>query len=184
MASDGVPSDMDGQESQSSQVSPSPASAMPRSSCRLKLDGRLRWALTSCAHCRDYKHSTCVLTCYGKVAHHREVVLVNDEGVRSSIGVLSDGQGPPATGMLGRTVVLDQSAVDNGVICTVSCTACAGLPLGGCIDAGHEQQVCAVALWIIFGRSATIDRPCSACRSRRDPTCSAFLSSCPPNKFG
>lgn len=123
-------------------VSPPSASALPRSSCRLELDGRLRWALTSCSHCRDYKHSSCVLTCYGKVAHHREVVLVDDDGVRSSIGVLADGLGPPPIGMLGRTVVLDQSAVDNGLICTVSCPVCAGQPLGGCIDAGHEQQVC------------------------------------------
>lgn len=130
---------MDGNRSDDQVASSDPA--CPQQSCRLVLDGRSRWALTSCAHCRDYKHSACVLSCYGKVAHHREVVLVNDAGARESIGLLSEGQGPPPTGVLGRRVVLDQAAIDDGVICIVSCPSCAGQPLGSCMDAGHEQQV-------------------------------------------
>lgn len=137
---------------------PPPLSPPP---CKLVLDGRRRWALILCAHCRDYASLTCVLTCYSKVAHHREVKLVTDEGVRESIGVLSEKQLvfedqdggktaanaaaaavlPPTTGDLGRVVRLNQDAVDRGILCTVSCEQCAGQPLGQCIDAGHNQQV-------------------------------------------
>lgn len=116
--------------------------------CKLSIDGRRRWALTMCAHCRDYTNLTCVLTCYSKVAHHREVKLVTDAGVRESVGVLSETQQmggedvlPPTTGELGRIVRLNQDAVDRGLLCTVSCELCAGQPMGGCIDAGHNQQV-------------------------------------------
>lgn len=103
------------------------------------------WALTICAHCRDYTSSTCVFACYGKLAHHREVVLVDGHGARESVGVLCDGQQgvpSPAEGVLGTIEDLDlEYVVDRRVKCMVSCELCAGLPLGGCIDRGHQQQV-------------------------------------------
>lgn len=120
-----------------------------RSSSRLILGGsnepncRYYWALTVCAHCRDYTSCTCTFTCYSKIAHHREVVLVDGSGAREGVAVLSEGQDLPLpVGNLGKIMVLDQNVIDSvGVRCVVSCEACAGLPLGGCIDAGHEQQV-------------------------------------------
>lgn len=105
---------------------------------------RKYWALTICAHCRDYTTSTCVFTCYGKLAHHREVVLVDGHGARESVGVLCDGQDgvPPPEGTLGTIEDLDLEYVaDRRVRCMVSCQQCAGLPLGRCVDAGHHQQV-------------------------------------------
>lgn len=138
--------------SPAAEVALAAAAAAPsttRSSCRLILGGsnepncRYFWALTICAHCRDYTSCTCVFTCYSKVAHHREVVLVDGSGAREGVAVLSEGQDLPLpVGNLGKIMVLDQNMIDNvGVRCVVSCEACAGLPLGGCIDAGHEQQV-------------------------------------------
>lgn len=105
---------------------------------------RKYWALTICAHCRDYTTSTCVFACYGKLAHHREVVLVDGRGARESVGVLCDGQEgvPRPEGTLGTIEDLDRKYVgDRGVRCVVSCQLCAGLPLGRCVDAGHHQQV-------------------------------------------
>lgn len=153
-----VPQDTPSSTANYSQSAPAAPPSPPP--CKLQLDGRRRWALTLCAHCRDYASLTCVLTCYSKVAHHREVKLVTDEGVRESLGVLSEkqlvfedqGDGdaaaaaaaavlPPTTGELGRIVRLNQDAVDRGILCTVSCEQCAGQPLGQCIDAGHQQQV-------------------------------------------
>ena len=86
-----------------------------------------------------------MFACYGKLAHHREVVLVDGHGARESVGVLCDGQDgvpSPAEGALGTIEDLDLKYVaDRRVRCMVSCELCAGLPLGGCIDRGHQQQV-------------------------------------------
>lgn len=136
------------------------ASSTTRSSCRLILgesnepNCRYFWALTVCAHCRDYTSCTCVFTCYTKIAHHREVMLVDSSGAREGVAVLSEGQDLPLpVGNLGKILVLDQNVVDNvGVRCVVSCEACAGLPLGGCIDAEHEQQV--TTNWCLAGPNA------------------------------
>lgn len=110
------------------------------------------WALTICAHCRDYTTSTCVFTCYDKVAHHREVMLVDGRGARESVGVLCDGQDgvPPPEGTLGTIEDLDREYdADREVRCMVSCQQCAGLPLGRCVDAGHHQQVRLLCLFFV-----------------------------------
>eukprot|EP00904_Undaria_pinnatifida_P009273 jgi/Undpi1/5476/HiC_scaffold_2.g00755.m1 len=116
----------------------------------LQSSRRNYWALTICAHCRDYTSSTCVFACYGKLAHHREVVLVDGHGARESVGVLCDGQDgvpSPAEGALGTIEDLDLKYVaDRRVRCMVSCELCAGLPLGGCIDRGHQQQAHGTAM--------------------------------------
>lgn len=102
------------------------------------------WALTVCAHCRNYTTCKCVLTCFSKIAHHREVQLVDAEAARESIGVLSPDQTciPSFEGVsLGTILDLDQAVVDSGMKVVLSCEMCTGFPLGCCIDAGHYQQV-------------------------------------------
>jgi len=113
--------------------------------CRLSLKKpKYYWALIACKHCREYTTCRSAFTCYSKVAHHCEVVLVDGKEARDKTGILSEGQpGFPSTKgrELGDIVRLDYRLVEAGVVCTVGCTECAGLPLKECIDAGHYQQV-------------------------------------------
>lgn len=115
------------------------------SRCKLTLEkSKLYWALIVCKHCREYTTCRSAFTCYSKVAHHSEVVLVDGKEARNKVGILSEGQpGFPSTEgrELGDIVELDFKLVEAGVVCTVGCTECAGLPLKECIDAGHYQQV-------------------------------------------
>ncbi|CAN0111164.1 unnamed protein product, partial [Hapterophycus canaliculatus] len=107
-----------------------------------------------CKHCRDFSTSTGVFACYGTKAHHREVVLVDAEGARDSVGILSSGSEhrliennilPAGKQEEGKIVDLDPDSslqADDDIYCVISCEQCAGFPLGYCIDEGHIQQVC------------------------------------------
>lgn len=116
-----------------------------KSRCRLALKkSKLYWALIACNHCREYTTCRCAFTCHSKVSHHSEVILVDGREARDKVGILSEGQPgfPSRKGKkLGDIARLDYKLVEAGVVCTVGCTECAGLPLEECIDAGHYQQV-------------------------------------------
>lgn len=120
---------------------------------------QLFWALSICAHCRRWAPSTKVFACCQMRAHHREVVLVDVQGARESVGILcpsseqlvqrTSGVLPPLEGLQEGTFVdLDPDStvmVDDRVTFVVSCEECAGLSLGHCIDRGHVQLVGFVA---------------------------------------
>lgn len=109
------------------------------------------WALSICAHCRRWAPTTKVFACCQMGAHHREVVLVDVQGARESVGILCPASEqlvqkttralPPVQGLeLGTIVDLDPDSrvkVDDRVTFVVSCEECAGLSLGHCIDRGH-----------------------------------------------
>lgn len=107
-------------------------------------------------------------------AHHREVVLVDVDGARESVGVLCPASEqlvqkttrvlPPVKGLeLGAIVDLDPDStvkVDDRVTFVVSCQECAGLSLGHCIDKGHVQLVgascCVVGCGLMLVVSLTL----------------------------
>lgn len=121
------------------------------------------WAMSICGHCRCHAPTTKVFTCYGMKAHHREVVSVDAQGARESVGILSPGSellmlkdhALPASPQAGTVVDLDPNSKvepDDKVTFLVSCEECAGLPLGECINkAGHVQQVRPVATIVSVG---------------------------------
>lgn len=112
------------------------------------------WAMSICGHCRGHAPTTKVFTCYRMRAHHREVVSVDAQGARESVGILSPASEQlmhknhvlPVTQQLGTIVDLDPNSTveaDDKVTFLVSCEECAGLPLRECIEKeGHVQQVC------------------------------------------
>lgn len=113
------------------------------------------WAISICAHCRRWSPTTNVFACCQMGAHHREVVLVDAQGARESVGILCPASEqliqkttrvlPPMKGLeLGTIVDLDPDStvkVDDRVTFVVSCQECAGLSLGHCLDRGHVQLV-------------------------------------------
>lgn len=121
------------------------------------------WALSICAHCRRWAPTTKVFACCQMGAHHREVVLVDVQGARESVGILCPASEqlvqktrvlPPVRGLeLGTIVDLDPDStceVDDRVTFVVSCEECAGLSLGHCMERGHVQLVgffCACCLF-------------------------------------
>ena len=119
--------------------------ATRESRCKLSLDkSKCYWNLVECTHCRDYTGCRSVFTCYSKVGHHREVMLVDGEGARDKVAVLVEDQPrfPSTEGRrLGEIVDLEVGLIDTGMKCTFGCQDCTGLPLKQCIDAGHVQQV-------------------------------------------
>lgn len=114
------------------------------------------WAMSICGHCRCHAPATNVFTCYRMKAHHREVLSVDAQGARESVGILSPDSEQlmiknnvlPGAHQAGTFVDLDPNSTveaDDNVTFLVSCEGCAGLPLGECIDkGGHMQQVCLV----------------------------------------
>lgn len=112
------------------------------------------WAMSICSHCRCHAPSTKVFTCYRMKAHHREVVSVDAQGARESVGVVSPDSEQlllkhrvlPVEHRAGMIVDLDPNSsveADDKVTFLVSCEECAGLPLGECVEkGGHIQQVC------------------------------------------
>ncbi|CAM9158585.1 unnamed protein product [Ectocarpus sp. 12 AP-2014] len=110
------------------------------------------WRMAPCSFCRSQRvaNSNEVFACYKMNAHHREVELVDAEGARDGVGILSARSElqknhvlPKQTERLGTFGDLDPDSTLNsgdGVTFIVSCDECAGFSLGLCIDKGHCQQ--------------------------------------------
>ncbi|CAM9626658.1 unnamed protein product [Ectocarpus sp. 12 AP-2014] len=108
--------------------------------------------MAPCSFCRSQRvaSSNGVFACYKMNAHHREVELVDTEGARDGVGILSARSElqknhvlPKQTERLGTFGDLDPDSTLNsgdGVTFIVSCDECAGFSLGLCIDKGHCQQ--------------------------------------------
>ncbi|CAM9254712.1 unnamed protein product [Ectocarpus sp. 6 AP-2014] len=108
--------------------------------------------MVPCSFCRSQRvaSSNGVFACYKMNAHHREVELVDAEGARDGVGILSARSElqknhvlPKQTERLGTFGDLDPDSTLNsgdGVTFIVSCDECAGFSLGLCIDKGHCQQ--------------------------------------------
>ncbi|CAM9700181.1 unnamed protein product [Ectocarpus sp. 4 AP-2014] len=108
--------------------------------------------MAPCSFCRSQRvaSSNGVFACYKMNAHHREVELVDAEGARDGVGILSARSElqknhvlPKQTERLGTFGDLDPDSTLNsgdGVTFIVSCDECAGFSLGLCIDKGHCQQ--------------------------------------------
>ncbi|CAN0259788.1 unnamed protein product, partial [Ectocarpus sp. 8 AP-2014] len=110
------------------------------------------WRMAPCSFCRSQRvaSSNGVFACYKMNAHHREVELVDAEGARDGVGILSARSElqknhvlPKQTERLGTFGDLDPDSTLNsgdGVTFIVSCDECVGFSLGLCIDKGHCQQ--------------------------------------------
>lgn len=162
------------------------------------------WAMSICGHCRCHAPTTKVFTCYGMKAHHREVVSVDAQGARESVGILSPRSEQlmlkkhvlPEAPQAGTVVDLDPNSTvepDDKVTFLLSCEGCAGLPLGECINKrGHVQQVRPIVqyssvhvhrvfwLLLLFSDQAKVscDRSASCPPSRFDYTTAVIRERC------